>query len=103
MLAAAFALACDGAGTARLADLRNVSAPWQGAPTREGVPQMVSCLAVAVRTRSDEHLGALVLGHCQANHFTEQHERIVAGMTAHAAIALENARVDQAFRLRQSV
>jgi signal transduction histidine kinase len=101
MLAAAFALACDGAGTARLADLRNVSAPWQGAPTRDGVPQMVSCLAVPVQTRSGEHLGALVLGHREANHFTEQHERIVTGMTAHAAVALENARLYQALRLRE--
>ncbi len=101
MLAAAFALACDGAGTARLADLRKASAPWQGAPTREGVPPMVSCLAIPVRTRSGEHLGALVLGHREANHFTEQHERIVSGMTAHAAIALENARLYQALRLRE--
>ncbi len=101
LLAAAFALASDGGGTARLADLRKVSAPWQGAPTREGVPQMVSCLAVPVRTRSGEHLGALVLGHREANHFTEQHERIVAGMTAHAAIALENARLYLALRLRE--
>lgn len=101
LLAAAFALAGDGGGTARLADLRKVSAPSQGAPTRKGVPQMASCLAVPVRTRSGEHLGALVLGHREANHFTEQHERIVAGMTAHAAIALENARLYLALRLRE--
>ncbi|HUK36959.1 MAG TPA: PAS domain S-box protein, partial [Vicinamibacterales bacterium] len=54
---------------------------------------MRSYLAVPVKTRSSEVVGALVFGHPSAGHFTEQHERLATGIAAWASVALENSRL----------
>ncbi|MGN2245598.1 PAS domain S-box protein [Frateuria sp. GZRR35] len=52
-----------------------------------------SVLAVPVTSRSGESLGILVFGHPEPVHFTARHERLMAGVAAHAAIAIDNARL----------
>jgi len=63
-----------------------------------------SYLAVPVRHRSGEVLGGLFFGHPEPGRFTEQHERLVAGIASWAAIGLENAQlyvgVQEASRLK---
>src|SRR5262249_50762076 len=46
-----------------------------------------------VTSRSGEVLGELIFGHEKAGIFTESHERIVEGLAAQAAIAIDNARL----------
>jgi PAS domain S-box-containing protein len=52
-----------------------------------------SVLAVPVASRSGEALGALVFGHPEPGRFKARHERLMAGVAAHAAIAIDNARL----------
>jgi PAS domain S-box-containing protein len=52
-----------------------------------------SYLAVPVKGRAGDVLGGLFFGHSRAGVFTEQHEQLVEGIAAWAAIALENARL----------
>jgi PAS domain S-box-containing protein len=52
-----------------------------------------SYLAAPVISRSGEVLGGLFFGHPEAAIFTERVERIVAGIVAQAAVALDNARL----------
>jgi signal transduction histidine kinase/CheY-like chemotaxis protein len=63
----------------------------------DGIPgahlPLKSYLAVSVTSRSGEVLGGLVFGHEEAGMFTESHERIVEGLAAQAAIAIDNARL----------
>ena len=47
---------------------------------------------------SGEVLGGLFFGHAQPDVFTEESERIVVGIAAHAAVAIENARLYDAER-----
>ena len=54
---------------------------------------VTSYLAVPVISRSGEVLGGLFFGHREAGVFTERHERIVEGLAAQAAIAMDNARL----------
>jgi signal transduction histidine kinase/CheY-like chemotaxis protein len=67
------------------------SARWQGVP--EGHLPVRSYLAVPVVSRSGELLGALFFAHPQPGVFTERTERIVAGVAAQAAVAIDNARL----------
>jgi signal transduction histidine kinase len=67
------------------------SGRWQGVP--EGHLPVRSYLAVPVVSRSGELLGALFFAHPQAGVFTERTERIVAGVAAQAAVAIDNARL----------
>jgi signal transduction histidine kinase/ActR/RegA family two-component response regulator len=67
------------------------SARWQGLP--DGHLPVRSYLAVPVVSRSGELLGALFFAHPQAGVFTERTERIVAGVAAQAAVAIDNARL----------
>ena len=46
-----------------------------------------------VVSRSQEPLGVLVFAHAEPGQFSQQHEEIVAGICAQAAIALDNARL----------
>src|SRR5919206_5113661 len=55
-----------------------------------------SYLAVPVTLRSGEVLGGLFFGHPDSGRFTERHERLLTGLAAQAAIAMENARVYKA-------
>ncbi|MBC7456482.1 MAG: response regulator, partial [Massilia sp.] len=57
---------------------------------------MRSYLAVPVLARSGEVLGRLMLGHPEAAMFTERSERIVAGIAAQAAVAIDNTRLYEA-------
>ncbi len=52
-----------------------------------------SCLAAPVVARSGELLGGLFLGHSEPGKFTETHEAIVAGISAQAATAMDNAHL----------
>ena len=57
-----------------------------------------SYLAVPVVSRSGEPIGGMVLGHPEPGVFTERAERLVAGVAAQAAIAVDNARLFQEAR-----
>jgi PAS domain S-box-containing protein len=55
-----------------------------------------SYLAVPVVSRSGEVIGSLLFGHPEPGMFTPRAERLVAGMAAQAAIAIDNARLYEA-------
>lgn len=65
--------------------------PHHGVPA--GHLPVCSYLAVPVVSRSGEVIGGLFFGHREADMFTERHERIIVGMAAQAAIAIDNARL----------
>jgi len=67
------------------------NAPHHGMP--QGHLPVRSYLAVPVRSRSGEVLGAMFLGHPEPARFTERHERLVDGVVAQAAVAIDNARL----------
>jgi signal transduction histidine kinase len=54
-----------------------------------------SYLAVPVVSRSGEVLGGLFFGHSRAGVFTERAERLVTGIAAQAAVAIDNARLHE--------
>ncbi len=58
-----------------------------------GDVKVKSYLAVPVLSRTGEFLGALLFGHSDAGRFTERHERIMLGIAAQAAVAIDNARL----------
>lgn len=68
-------------------------APFYGIPP--GHPSIRSYLSVPVISRSTEIVGTIVLGHRSPGRFDERTEKIVIGIAAQAAIALENARLYQ--------
>ncbi|MDB5907744.1 MAG: two-component hybrid sensor and regulator [Massilia sp.] len=70
------------------------SAPHFGLP--EGHPPLRSYLAVPVVARSGEVLGSLTFGHPEAAIFTERTERIIGGIAAQAAVAIDNTRLYEA-------
>ena len=57
-----------------------------------------SYLAAPVRSGGGELLGGLFFGHPDPGLFDERDERLIAGLAAHAAIALDNARLYQEAR-----
>ena len=65
--------------------------PHHGLPA--GHLPLRSYLAVPVLSRSGAVLGGLVFGHPEPGVFTERTERIVAGIAAQAAVAMDNARL----------
>jgi PAS domain S-box-containing protein len=69
-------------------------APHFGMP--EGHLPVRSYLAVPVVSRSGEAIGVLLFGHPEPNVFTPRAERLVTGMAAQAAIAIDNARLYEA-------
>jgi PAS domain S-box-containing protein len=71
-------------------------APHHGMP--KGHLAVKSYLAAPVVSRSGEVLGGLFFGHPQPGVFTERAERLVAGVAAQAAIALDNARLYESER-----
>jgi len=70
--------------------------PHQGMP--EGHLPVRSYLAVPVVSRTGEVHGGLFFGHEDVGVFTERHERLVAGVAAQAAVAIDNARLYEAER-----
>ena len=70
------------------------NAPYHGMPP--GHLPVRSYLAVPVVSRSGEVLGGLFFGHPETGVFTESTERLMIGVAAQAAIAIDNARLYQA-------
>ena len=88
------------AGTlVRLQDLRADPAYADGGPRFDapgGHPPLRSYMSVPVVARSGELLGTMFFGHPEAAVFTPKTERIVSGIAAQAAIALDNIRLVEA-------
>ena len=85
-----------GEGVVRLDDVTQdprygKNAPYHGMP--EGHLPVRSYLAAPVVSRSGEVLGGLFFGHERVGVFTDRHERLVTGVAAQAAIAIDNARL----------
>ena len=74
--------------------LYGANSPHFGVP--EGHPPVRSYLAVPVISRSGEVLGSLFFGHPEAGIFSERTERIVGGIAAQAAVAIDNTRLYEA-------
>jgi PAS domain S-box-containing protein len=92
--ASAFAAAWHVERTLRCADVSLLSGPAE--PLRDPgstEPVIRSFLAVPVTLRCGRTVGGMFLGHPDAGVFTERTQRIVEGVAAHAAIALDNARL----------
>ncbi|HEX6288085.1 MAG TPA: GAF domain-containing sensor histidine kinase, partial [Herpetosiphonaceae bacterium] len=71
--------------------------PYAGMPP--GHLPVTSYLAVPVVSRSGEIIGGLFFGHSEPGVFTARAERLVVGLAAQAAIAMDNARLYQEARL----
>jgi PAS domain S-box-containing protein len=75
------------------------NSPYYGMP--EGHLPVTSYLAVPIVSRSGEVYGGLFFGHPEAGVFTERSARIIEGLAAQAAVAMDNARLfDAAKRAR---
>ena len=75
--------------------------PHRGMP--RGHLPVRSYLAIPVTSRRGEVLGGLFFGHSEPDVFTESAERIIAGLAAQAAIAIDNARLfDAVHKARES-
>ncbi|RKG65973.1 GAF domain-containing protein [Corallococcus sp. CA054B] len=75
------------------------NAPHRGMP--EGHLPVRSYLAVPVISRSGEVIGGLFFGHPTPSVFTAREERLVAGLAAQVAVAMDNARLFQ--RVQEAV
>jgi signal transduction histidine kinase/DNA-binding response OmpR family regulator len=88
-----------GRGIVRIDDVR-VQAGFNDQITQlamaAGDRPLRSYLAAPVVSRSSEVLGALFFGHAQPGVFTARSERLLEGIAAQAAIAIDNARLYQA-------
>ncbi|MFM0739296.1 response regulator [Paraburkholderia xenovorans] len=94
-----FAPTFSGEGIVRVDDITQDprygrNAPHHGMP--EGHLKVRSYLAAPVQSRNGDVVGGLFFGHPEAGVFTARAERIVAGIAAQAAIAIDNARLYQA-------
>jgi hypothetical protein len=77
-----------------LADPRyGKSEPYHGMPP--GHLPVRSYLAVPVLSRTGQVLGGLFYGHAQPGMFSERAERIIVGLAAQAAVAIDNSRLYQ--------
>ena len=88
-----------GDAAVRLDDITGDARYGQMAPyfgLQEGSPALRSYLAVPVVARSGEVLGRLMFGHPEPAIFTERTERIVGGIAAQAAVAIDNTRLYEA-------
>jgi PAS domain S-box-containing protein len=100
-----FAPTFRGDGVVRSADIRKDfrygrNSPYFGMP--EGHLPVCSYLAVPVTSHTGEVLGGLFFGHPEPGIFTERSERLVLGIAAQAAIAIDNARLFQKLRDREA-
>jgi PAS domain S-box-containing protein len=96
---AVFAPTFAGTGIVRSDDIRadpryGKNDPHYGMP--KGHLPVVSYLAVPVVSRAGTVLGGMFFGHEKKAIFTERAERLVAGIAAQAATAIDNARLFQA-------
>jgi PAS domain S-box-containing protein len=88
-----------GEGTVLIEDVRKdprygKNSPYHGMP--EGHLPVTSYLAVPVVSRSGEVYGGLFFGHPDAGVFNERAARIIEGIAATAAIAMDNAKLYEA-------
>ena len=87
-----------GAGVVRSDDI-TADARYGHNPPHKGMPQghlpVRSYLAVPVFSRTGEVLGGLFFGHPEPGVFTARTERIMVGLAAQAAIAIDNSRLFQ--------
>ena len=67
------------------------NSPYNGMP--QGHLPVTSYLAVPVVARTGEVIGGLFFGHPEPGIFSERHERIIEGLAAQAAVAMDNARL----------
>ncbi|GCE23810.1 GAF domain-containing protein [Dictyobacter kobayashii] len=63
-------------------------------------PLICSFLGAPLLDRNHEVRGGLLLGHPEPDQFSEDDERLMLGLAAQAAVALENARLYQATQMR---
>jgi PAS domain S-box-containing protein len=68
--------------------------PYYGKP--KGHLPVVSYLAVPVTSRTGEVIGGLLFGHPDTGRFKQRHERLMEGIAAQAAIAIDNAQLYRA-------
>ncbi|HWU89359.1 MAG TPA: ATP-binding protein [Kofleriaceae bacterium] len=95
-VAGLFGPTCRGEGIIRIGNVLEdprygTLAPYHGMPP--GHLPVRSYLGVPVTLRSGEVIGSLIFGHPDRDVFTERTERIIAGIAAQAAIAIDNARL----------
>ncbi|HJV01780.1 MAG TPA: ATP-binding protein [Burkholderiaceae bacterium] len=91
---ALFGIGLRGEGTVRSNDL--LRDPRHAQAMREeaaALPVIRSYLAVPVVSRSGEVVGSLYFGHPEPDMFSERTERIIGGIAAQAAVAIDNARL----------
>ncbi len=96
---ALFGASFRGAGLVRSTDIgsdeRDGPAPPQFGML-SGEPVVKSYLSVPVTAASGEAIGTMFFGHPEPGVFTERTERIVRGIAAQAAVALDNTRLYEA-------
>ncbi|WP_246696986.1 GAF domain-containing protein [Methylobacterium planeticum] len=96
---AVFAPTFGGEGVVRSDDILSDPRYGRNEPHR-GMPKghlpVRSYLAVPVISRSGEVIGGLFFGHPEPQRFSARHERLMLGLAAQAAIAIDNARLFQA-------
>jgi PAS domain S-box-containing protein len=85
-----------GEGTVRIDDVKKdprygKNPPYNGMPN--GHLPVTSYLAVPVVSRTGEVIGGLFFGHSKPGVFLERHERLIEGLAAQTAIAIDNARL----------
>ncbi|HEY1286954.1 MAG TPA: ATP-binding protein, partial [Burkholderiales bacterium] len=93
---AVFAPTFAGEGAVRVEDITKdpryaKNAPHYGMP--KGHLPVRSYLAASVVSRTGEVIGGLFFGHSRPGMFTERSERLVEGIAAQAAVAIDNARL----------
>jgi PAS domain S-box-containing protein len=93
-----FAPTFNGEGIVRSDDITKDPRYGKNAP-RKGMPEghlpVRSYLAVPVMSRTGEVLGGLFFGHAKPGVFTERSERGLQGLSAEAAVAIDNASLSQ--------
>lgn len=94
-----FAPTFDGDGVVRSNDITTDprygrNEPYGGMP--EGHLPVRSYLAVPVKSRSGDVIGGLFFGHPARAQFSERDERLIVGIAAQAAVAIDNARLYRA-------
>jgi signal transduction histidine kinase/DNA-binding response OmpR family regulator len=96
-----FAPTFRGEGVIRMDDV-TVDPRYGKNPPHHGMPEghlpVRSYLAAPVISRSGEVLGGLFFGHSEPGVFAERHERMVTGIAAQGAIAIDNARLHDRVR-----
>ena len=94
-----FGRAFQGKGAIRSDDILADPRYGKAAPRFDmppGEPPVRSYLTVPVVARSGHVIGGLFLGHPEPGVFTERSERIILGVAAQAAVAIDNARLYEA-------